>query len=83
MLERAPDVTRIIDRLEVQHLVERERSGRDRRLSITRISRKGLELLERMQRAVSSIHEELAARIPARDARELSRICEALYGDDD
>ena len=82
MLERAPDVTRLIDRLEVQQLVERERSGHDRRLSITRISRKGLDVLARMQPEVSAIHRELAARISERDARELSRICETLYGPD-
>jgi DNA-binding MarR family transcriptional regulator len=79
MVERAPDVTRIIDRLEKQQLVERDRSGRDRRHSITRISRKGLELLERMQRPVSALNEALAARIRPRDARELSRILESLY----
>ena len=80
MVERAPDVTRLIDRLEQQQLVERERSGRDKRLSITRISRKGLELLERMQRPVNAIHEELVARVSTHDARELSRILESLYG---
>jgi DNA-binding MarR family transcriptional regulator len=53
MLERAPDVTRLIDRLERSELVERTRSGEDLRLSITRITKPGLQLLERMQAAVS------------------------------
>ena len=48
MLDRAPDVTRIIDRLEEKQLVERERNGSDRRHSITRITSGGLELLESM-----------------------------------
>src|SRR5438128_9340170 len=54
MVERSPDVTRLIDRLEKHELVERARDGSDRRLSITRITRKGLQLLERMQPAVST-----------------------------
>jgi hypothetical protein len=38
MIERAPDITRLIDRLEKQGLAERDRSERDRRLSISRIT---------------------------------------------
>ena len=48
MIERAPDVTRLIDRLEAMKLVERDRSQQDRRLSITRISKTGLELLKQV-----------------------------------
>ena len=79
LIERAPDVTRLIDRLETQGLVERSRSGTDKRLSITRITRKGLAILERMQPAMSAVHHELIERMSDRDARELSRICESIY----
>jgi len=79
LIERAPDVTRLIDRLEKQGLVERARSGEDRRLSITRITRKGLQVLERMQPAMDEVHREFGERLPGRDARELSRICEGIY----
>jgi len=83
MLERAPDVTRLIDRLESRGLVERTRSEEDKRLSITRVTRRGLELLERVQPGVESAHRELAARLSAREARELSRLCERLYGEEE
>jgi len=83
LIERAPDVTRLIDRLEKQGLVERARSGDDRRLSITRITRKGLQLLERMQPAMEEIHREFGNHLPAGDARELSRICEGIYDVED
>ena len=39
MLDRAPDVTRIVDRLSAKKLVERDRNGDDKRQSITRITR--------------------------------------------
>src|SRR5258705_12427220 len=48
MVERAPDVTRLIDRLEAQGLVERDRSGGDRRRSVSKITDRGLRLLERI-----------------------------------
>src|SRR6202023_2149083 len=48
MLERAPDVTRLIDRLEKRGWVTRDRCERDRRLSISRITAAGLELLDRI-----------------------------------
>jgi DNA-binding MarR family transcriptional regulator len=83
MLEKAPDVTRLVDRLEAQGLVERARSEADRRLSITRITGKGLALLEEMRPALEGVDRYFAERVSRRDARELSRICEGLYGEDD
>ncbi len=79
LIERAPDVTRLVDRLERQGLVERVRSDEDRRLSISRITRAGLELLERMEPEIRVENEYLAERISLRDRRELSRICEGIY----
>ena len=78
MLDRAPDVTRIIDRLEEKHLVERDRAGNDRRHSIARITREGLRLLEGMEPSIQTAFVPLQ-RITVRDCRELSRICEAMY----
>jgi DNA-binding MarR family transcriptional regulator len=78
MLDRAPDVTRIIDRLEEKILVERDRAGNDRRHSIAKITRDGLRLLERMESTIQIAFVPLQ-KIGVRDCRELSRICEAIY----
>lgn len=77
MLDRAPDVTRIIDRLEEKGFVERDRSSDDRRHSITRITRDGLRLLERLDVPIRKVAGEI--RLSARDCKELSRICEKIY----
>lgn len=82
MVERAPDVTRLIDRLERRRLAERTRSTADRRQSITRITAAGLDLLRRMDPVLRAIHRRLAARMSPRDLRELSRICELVYGEE-
>src|SRR5258708_23607153 len=78
MLDRAPDVTRIIDRLEEKNLVERDRAGKDRRHSLARITRAGLRLLEAMEATIQLAFGPLR-RLSVRDCRELSRICEAIY----
>ena len=83
MVERAPDVTRLIDRLEQQGLVRRERSPYDRRLSITRITEQGLELLDRMQPSISDVHDYVKDRLSERECGDLSRLCELLYADSD
>jgi DNA-binding MarR family transcriptional regulator len=79
MVERAPDVTRLIDRLEKQGLVARDRSESDRRLSISRITPAGLELLDRMEPRLRAVHEHIAGRLSPGDRHELSRICEGIY----
>jgi DNA-binding MarR family transcriptional regulator len=79
LIDRAPDVTRLIDRLERRGLVERVRGRIDRRLSITRISRPGLDLLRRMDGPIQALQKTFAARMPVKDLRELSRICERVY----
>jgi DNA-binding MarR family transcriptional regulator len=79
MLERAPDVTRLVDRLESSGLVVRDRSERDRRLSVTRITEKGIDLLNRIRPELDRLEDSLAERISREDCHELSRICEGFY----
>ncbi len=81
MIDRAPDVTRLIDRLERQGFVERDRSASDRRLSIARITAAGLKLLDEVDPSLRETHAFLGDRISASDRLELSRICERIYDD--
>jgi DNA-binding MarR family transcriptional regulator len=78
MIERAPDVTRLIDRLEKQGLVRRDRSSKDRRLSMTRITKKGLDLLDRAK-ADEQLYRYFSERLSTEDRKMLSRICETIY----
>ncbi len=82
MLERSPDVTRLVDRLEERGLAERDRSDEDRRLSITIITKAGLDLLKTMDPGMSELHRYFTERVSRADCRELSRICEGLYGEE-
>ena len=79
MIEKAPDVTRLIDRLEKQGLVLRERSPGDKRQSITRISEKGLDLLTRIQPKIDETRSFLAQGLSLPEFIALSSICEKIY----
>jgi DNA-binding MarR family transcriptional regulator len=81
MIDRAPDVTRLIDRLERHGLVERVRSARDMRLSISRITSRGLELLEQVQPDLDVLYRSIGERLPIRDRQALGRICQELFDD--
>jgi DNA-binding MarR family transcriptional regulator len=82
LLANAPDVTRLVDRLKTQGLVERDGVQEDRRLSVARITKKGLRLLDEMQPKITEEHERFARKVARRDCLELSRICELVYGEE-
>ena len=75
LMDRSPDVTRLLDRLERQGLVERSRSPEDRRLSLSLVSRKGLALLARMDPEILAVHEHFAAGLSKKDRAQLTRLC--------
>ena len=79
MLEKAPDVTRLVDRLEERKLVERDRSDKDRRHSITRITEKGLRLLVEIEPQMVEGRELFAKCLSDNEARKLTNICEKIY----
>jgi DNA-binding MarR family transcriptional regulator len=80
MVERAPDVTRLVDRLQAQGLVRRSRSGHDQRQAITRITPKGLKLLETIQPDLESRTTVLLHELSEHDCHELSRLCALIFG---
>lgn len=81
LVNPSPDVTRLIDRLARRGLVRRHRSRTDRRLSLTRITAKGLALLEQAEPANQAQRAALVSRLSAAEWRQLSTMCERIYGD--
>ena len=49
MLDRASDITRLVDRLQARRLVKRSRGSEDQRQAVTVITAKGMKLLETMR----------------------------------
>jgi DNA-binding MarR family transcriptional regulator len=78
MIHRAPDVTRMLDRLARQGLVARVRNPEDRRESIATITKAGLAALERIDPHVHATQTAVTASLSERDLRQLVRLCDAL-----
>ena len=55
MITRVPDITRLIDRLEHDGLVERRNSERDRRVVLVRLRDKARQLLQRVEGPLRSL----------------------------
>jgi DNA-binding MarR family transcriptional regulator len=81
MIERASDVTRIIDRLEKQEMVERERTGDDRRMSITRITKKGIKIVDEIKPLIEAEHKAATKNLTNEECAQLSDLLEKLYKD--
>jgi DNA-binding MarR family transcriptional regulator len=78
LLRRAPDVTRMLDRLAGSGLIERGRDSSDARLSIARITRRGLALLERIDPVIEQVMKSATAGLNDRQLRELVVLCDRL-----
>jgi DNA-binding MarR family transcriptional regulator len=78
MIHRAPDVTRMLDRLMRQGLVARLRNPADRRESIATITKAGLALLERIDPEVHALQAAVTASLSERDLKQLVRLCNGL-----
>jgi epoxyqueuosine reductase len=83
MLERAPDVTRLIDRLQSRGLVRRDRAQHDQRQSIACITPEGLTVLDAMQPSMDALVAECFRLLNERDCDELSRICALIFAADE
>ncbi|MGA7305418.1 MAG: MarR family transcriptional regulator [Rhodothermales bacterium] len=57
MITPAPDVTRLLDRLERKGYVTRERDNENRRLVKSMITKSGLDVLDKLNNPVSEFHK--------------------------
>ena len=74
MLEQAPGITRLLDRLEAKKLVRRKRSTRDRRQVLCWITAAGLELLARLDEPFLGADGSALGELSPREVRALIRI---------
>jgi DNA-binding MarR family transcriptional regulator len=75
LISRAPDITRMLDRLEQNGWIERERSVEDRRTVLVGITGDGLALLKQLRRPLAQCHEKQVGHL---SSRELTTLCELL-----
>lgn len=78
MLTPDPDVTRLLDRMEAAGLIRRERSKEDRRVVITRITERGLDLANRIDEPLDCLFHRIVGRVGASKLKALIETLEAL-----
>jgi len=78
MVNHDPDMTRLLDRLEARKLVERERSREDRRVVVTRIAKKGLDLVNSLDAPVNAALRRQLGHVGKEKLSQLIDILETL-----
>jgi DNA-binding MarR family transcriptional regulator len=77
MINRDPDITRLVDRLERRGLVRRSREQKDRRVITTCITPAGLEALKALDRPIEEFHRHLLGHLGESRLHSLIRLLEA------
>jgi DNA-binding MarR family transcriptional regulator len=80
MIEQAPGITGLIDRLESKDLVVRERATDDRRVVNCRITRAGRDLLTTLDGAIVGVDAVALSGLSEREQRALVRLLEKIRG---
>ena len=81
MVEQAPGVTRLLDRLEAKGLVRRERCRADRRQVLCRIEPAGASLLRELERPMDDAARRRLAGLDATGLEALITLMEAVRRD--
>ncbi len=71
LVSRAPDITRLVDKLVERGLVERDRPADNRRIVCIGITDAGIALVRELQKPIRECHSRQLGHLPARALRDL------------
>jgi DNA-binding MarR family transcriptional regulator len=77
LVSRAPDITRLLDKLERRGLVERDRPAGDRRTVHIGITPKGLALLDELREPVRACHARQLGHLSPEELQALTALLQA------
>jgi DNA-binding MarR family transcriptional regulator len=77
LVSRAPDITRLLDKLEERGLVARDRRTENRRVVQVAITPAGLDLLRRLAEPLRDCHRRQLGHLPAAQQRRLIALLHA------
>ena len=78
LINRMPDATRLLDRMEEAGLVTRARSTQDRRLVRTRMTEKGRQLVDSLDEVVEAQHQKQLGHLSEEQLRSLIDLLTAV-----
>jgi len=79
MLDKMCDASRIIDRLVQKDLIEKGNNEKDKRAVDIKISKRGIELLKKMDHEVS-LPDIISENLTAKEAQELNQLLDKIRG---
>lgn len=74
LLNKMPDTTRLLDRMEKAGLISRSREHEDRRLVATRLTKKGRELVDELDPVVARQHKTRLGHLPEKQLAALNAL---------
>lgn len=74
LVSRAPDVTRMLDRLEQRNLITRTRSSEDRRTVLVEVTESGLALLEQLAEPLRECHQRQLGHLSSVELKTLVQL---------
>lgn len=77
LVSRAPDITRMLDKLEQEHLIERERPADNRRVVRVGITAAGIALLNKMREPIRRCHKRQLGHLNRKEIEALIAILRA------
>lgn len=78
MLDKNSNASRLVDKLVIKDLVERETCEKDRRQMDVAITNKGLKLLDNMENNLEHVDELIAKSISKKDAEQINAILDKI-----
>ncbi|WP_417390132.1 MarR family winged helix-turn-helix transcriptional regulator [Gimesia sp.] len=76
MVQVVPAITGLLDRLQAQELIKRNRCTEDRRVVYIEITPKALKLLKEIDKPDLDLHRKLIGHLSSSELKELSRLLE-------
>lgn len=77
-IQVVPAITGLIDRLEKQELVRRERSTEDRRVVYVEITSKAKQILKKIDKPLLQLHQDLLGHLSDREIATITRLMEKV-----
>ena len=78
MINRMPDICRLIDRLKDKNLVKRRRLTKDRRIVRVMITEEGIELLANLEKMTNELHKQQLSHLTEDQKEILRRVLTAI-----
>ncbi|MGE0607925.1 MAG: MarR family winged helix-turn-helix transcriptional regulator [Pirellulales bacterium] len=77
LVSRAPDITRMLDKLEQRRLIARHRPADNRRTVLIDITSAGTGLLDKIDEPLRACHERQLGHLPAAELKRLAKMLQA------